>query len=679
MPGPSSSLPPYLVSGASSRAHHGLLTRLHEAASVQEEDEIISKEIRRAKETLAVRGQSTSKLRDTLIILLHCQMLRHRTEDNIEFAFVPALQLAEGGHTLAERRTGYLYLVERLPKKHELNLLLINTIRKDLSSTSSSCVLLALQTIAKIPSTDLAPAVIPLLTSKSLLKHNSPAVRQRTFEALLSLHQLSPNDEQFPLTMNKLLKSLQREDDMSVLAVILRLIRHLLETSAHHIHNDTERLYVIDKCLEAARQNEVRYEGQIAVEVVKVLGALVERKEDFGEHDASQMVSRWVIDTMNEMGSVHGGQGAFLLEICHLANILPALAAHILAQISQLLVPDDQIATSSASPSLPSPNDHVLAIRCLGILPTSMWDGRLEEMQMGVIMHGVNSVDDTIRKLTLSLLQSLSPDLPEMILQTHFDSIRHSTDLSLPMSLANGLTLKEKTQIGRNETASRALEVVEARFQNDGDGYACGVVELLEALESGNDYRDGHVWAEGVRRIQDYLEYRSPSFAHAFTTSVLESLRGMEHSSSDTLIVVFTSIACERLPLEQIPEALDYLSRIIPQHNGELTLIHFMFASVGVRSLTLCAVLASTQELIMVTLVALLTCLDDEIAEEKGQMVLNTIQEVQKGSSRYLKKVSQTLGKQFRQRTDESAEMSGDINNHQPRFPERGQGSLEHL
>jgi hypothetical protein len=42
---------------------------------------------------------------------------------------------------------------------------------QDLSSASSSHVLLALHTIVKIPSRDLAPAVTPILTSKALLKH----------------------------------------------------------------------------------------------------------------------------------------------------------------------------------------------------------------------------------------------------------------------------------------------------------------------------------------------------------------------------------------------------------------------------------------------------------------------------------------------------------------------------
>ena len=52
-------LPPYLTSGASSRAHHAFLVKLQEASSEQEEDEIISQEVKRAKTVLTGRNLGT--------------------------------------------------------------------------------------------------------------------------------------------------------------------------------------------------------------------------------------------------------------------------------------------------------------------------------------------------------------------------------------------------------------------------------------------------------------------------------------------------------------------------------------------------------------------------------------------------------------------------------------------
>jgi hypothetical protein len=55
-------LPPYLTSGASSRAHHALLVKLNAAQSGQEEDVIIREEMVRARETLAAAGTSQVSL-----------------------------------------------------------------------------------------------------------------------------------------------------------------------------------------------------------------------------------------------------------------------------------------------------------------------------------------------------------------------------------------------------------------------------------------------------------------------------------------------------------------------------------------------------------------------------------------------------------------------------------------
>lgn len=87
-----------------------------------------------------------------------------------DFALVPALKLAEGGRS--HRRTGYRFLVERLPPGHELALMLINTVRKDLASSNPAHILMALGAICHLPSAELAPAVLPLLGERRLLEHD---------------------------------------------------------------------------------------------------------------------------------------------------------------------------------------------------------------------------------------------------------------------------------------------------------------------------------------------------------------------------------------------------------------------------------------------------------------------------------------------------------------------------
>lgn len=108
-------LPPYLSSAASSRAHHALLVKLDAVTTQQSEDEAVLAEVERCRVFLAsgpsavsrtrCPSDSKSKIAQTLIILMHCATMARRPL-NLDFALVPALQLAESGRTMKERRMG---------------------------------------------------------------------------------------------------------------------------------------------------------------------------------------------------------------------------------------------------------------------------------------------------------------------------------------------------------------------------------------------------------------------------------------------------------------------------------------------------------------------------------------------------------------------------------------------
>lgn len=124
------SIPPYLTSGASSRAHHSLLAQLSHADSPQEEDRIIAHHVHQAKAALQSTELNTvrflascnksieranpcgqTKIAEHLIVILHCSMLRHNVDDDLDFALIPALKLAEGGKTIQERRIGRSFVL----------------------------------------------------------------------------------------------------------------------------------------------------------------------------------------------------------------------------------------------------------------------------------------------------------------------------------------------------------------------------------------------------------------------------------------------------------------------------------------------------------------------------------------------------------------------------------------
>ncbi|WVF70367.1 hypothetical protein IAT40_005157 [Kwoniella sp. CBS 6097] len=602
-------LPPYLTSGASSRAHHALLVRLNKAGSTQEEDEIISKEVKRAREVLSLRGQSMGKIADTLIVLLHCSMLRHRTDDDLEFALLYALQLAEGGRTIGERRIGYLYLVERLRPGHELGLLLINTLRKDLSSSTPSHILLALHTIVKLPSMDLAPAVTPLLTSKVLLKHKLAAVRQRTLEAIFSLycsatgHELSP----CPLSMSKIVRLVEKEIETPVIAVLYRIMRFLIESGSHRVETEEEADYIAEVILQS--RMDTQEPGQVDNEALRTFGAILRggippSSSVFGH------VSEWLIGRLRGINPNRALGGAFLLETCSLIGTLPNATDHCLAQISHLILRDTSQSSSTGPPPLPKPNDHVLALKCLMNLPRRVWDGKLGEREMSVIMEGVNSADDAIRRTTIRLLDTLSAELPAMVFQRYLGSLRESSDLSLPLLTATDLTIEEKTTLGRNETASRAQEVLDVQSGEDGAQYAQGIVQLLGVL----DAQERTTWQEGIKLIVDRVRAGTKRFGGDFAAALGRGLSTQPSSSGNTAVAILCTVICEYLPTPP-PDLQDIISHLCDK---------------------LPEVDAGVQEVILISLVRL----SDASPDTARQRILDTVQALasRSGTSRYLQK-----------------------------------------
>jgi hypothetical protein len=92
---------------------------------------------------------------------------------------------------------------------------------------------------------------------------------------------------------------------------------------------------------------------------------------------------------------------AILLEICNLLAVYglqSTLAPKLLAVISRGLRPSEKTPSSSQISHIPSPNTHVLIIRCLTVLPGLLSDAQLGEAEMGTLMEGLNSPDDTIRR-----------------------------------------------------------------------------------------------------------------------------------------------------------------------------------------------------------------------------------------------------------------------------------------
>ena len=111
-----------------------------------------------------------------------------------EFALAHALNLAEVGRTIEEKRigatllfslhlihsyrnaycvyylSGYLFCAELMPTDHELRLMMINTLRKGLESRNPGRMCLALDNLIAFANADIVPAVQDVILD--LISHN---------------------------------------------------------------------------------------------------------------------------------------------------------------------------------------------------------------------------------------------------------------------------------------------------------------------------------------------------------------------------------------------------------------------------------------------------------------------------------------------------------------------------
>lgn len=124
-----------------------------------------------------------------MVRLIYCEMLGY----DASFGYIHAIKLAQQGNLL-EKRVGYLAVSLFLHENHELLLLLVNTVVKDLQSTNLVEVCMALTIVSQIFPREMIPAVLPLIEDK--LQHSKEIIRRKAVLALYKFYLIAPNQVQ---------------------------------------------------------------------------------------------------------------------------------------------------------------------------------------------------------------------------------------------------------------------------------------------------------------------------------------------------------------------------------------------------------------------------------------------------------------------------------------------------
>ncbi|KAI4903115.1 hypothetical protein NFI96_015692 [Prochilodus magdalenae] len=203
---------------STSKLRH-LIRSITELTSKHEEEKLIKKELAAIKDQVSSPNTTMRQMRELMVRAMYCEMLGYEAD----FAYIHAIKLAQQG-TVLEKRVGYLAVSLFLNENHELLLLLVNTVLKDLQSTNLIEVCMALTVVSQIFPKDMIPAILPLVEEK--LSHPKEIIRRKAVLALYKFYLIAPNQVQH--IHGKFRKALCDKDPgvmMSSLHIYLQMIK----------------------------------------------------------------------------------------------------------------------------------------------------------------------------------------------------------------------------------------------------------------------------------------------------------------------------------------------------------------------------------------------------------------------------------------------------------------------
>lgn len=172
-------------SQASSKEFLDLVKAIGEAKSKAEEERIVMAEIEMLKRRITEPNIPQKKMKEFIIRLVYVEMLGH----DASFGYIYAVKMTHDDNLLC-KRSGYLATTLFLNEDHDLIILIVNTIQKDLKSDNFLVVSAALTAVCKLINEETIPAVLPQVVD--LLGHPKEHVRKKAVMALHRFHQRSP-------------------------------------------------------------------------------------------------------------------------------------------------------------------------------------------------------------------------------------------------------------------------------------------------------------------------------------------------------------------------------------------------------------------------------------------------------------------------------------------------------
>ncbi|KAK9077851.1 hypothetical protein SSX86_006189 [Deinandra increscens subsp. villosa] len=363
-----------------------LVKSIGEARSKSEEDRIVLREIETLKRRINEPDIPKRKMKEYIIRLVYIEMLGH----DASFGYIHAVKMTHDDSLLL-KRTGYLAVTLFLNEDHDLIILIVNTIQKDLKSDNYLVVSAALNACCKLINEETIPAVIQQVVE--LLGHPKEGVRKKAVMALHSFHQRSPS------SVNHLISNFRKrlsDNDPGVMGATLFPLYDLITIDVNS-YKDLVASFVNILKQVAERRLPKTYDYHqtpapfIQIKLLKILSLL-----GSGDKKSSEQMYTVIGDIMRKSDTSSNIGNAILYEcICCISSIQPSPKL--------LETAADAIANFLKSDSH---NLKYMGIDALGRLIRISPD--IAEQHQLAVIDCLEDPDDTLKRKTFELLYKMT-------------------------------------------------------------------------------------------------------------------------------------------------------------------------------------------------------------------------------------------------------------------------------
>lgn len=363
-----------------------LVKSIGEARSKAEEDRIVLSEIETLKRRIAEPDVPRRRMKEYIIRLVYVEMLGH----DASFGYIHAVKMTHDD-SLSLKRTGYLAVTLFLNEDHDLIILIVNTIQKDLRSDNYLVVCAALTAVCRLINEETIPAVLPQVAE--LLGHPKEAVRKKAVMALHRFYQRAPG------SVSHLISNFRKrlcDNDPGVMGATLCPLFDLI-TADPSSYKDLVMSFVsiLKQVAEKRLPKSYDYHQMpapfIQIKLLKILALL-----GGGDKQASEQMYTILSDIFRKGESTSNIGNAILYQcICCVSSICPN---------TKLL----EAAADATSKFLKSDNHNLryMGIDALGRL-IKINPEIAEEHQLAVI-DCLEDPDDTLKRKTFELLYKMT-------------------------------------------------------------------------------------------------------------------------------------------------------------------------------------------------------------------------------------------------------------------------------